>query len=68
MKKYQIREKNGVNYISENLRCVRVFLGKGDFLFEIGSQSTKLQSTLDKWNLHGTEEDGSTYRGFHLSK
>ena len=25
-----------------------------------------LQSTLDKWNLHGTEKNGSTYRMFHL--
>ena len=29
---------------------------------------TKLQSTLDKWNLHGTEKNGSTYRMFHLSQ
>ena len=28
----------------------------------------KIQSTLDKWNLHGTEKNGSTYRMFHLSE
>ena len=27
-----------------------------------------VQSTLDKWNLHGTEKNGSTYRMFHLSE
>ena len=27
-----------------------------------------VQSALDKWNLHGTEKDGSTYRMFHLSE
>ena len=25
----------------------------------------ELQSTLDKWNLHGTEKNSSTYRMFH---
>ena len=28
----------------------------------------QLQSTLDKWNLHGTEKNGSTYRMFRLSE
>ena len=27
-----------------------------------------VQSTLDNWNLHGTEKNGSTYRMFHLSE
>ena len=27
-----------------------------------------VQSILDKWNLHKTEKNGSTYRMFHLSK
>ena len=28
----------------------------------------KVQSTLDRWNLHGTEKNGSIYRMFHLSE
>ena len=28
----------------------------------------QLQSPLDKWNLQGTEKNGSTYRMFHLSE
>ena len=27
-----------------------------------------IQSTFDKWNLHGTEKNGSTCRMFHLSE
>ena len=27
-----------------------------------------IQSTLNKWNFHGTEKNGSTYRMFHLSE
>ena len=30
--------------------------------------SLALQSTLDKWNLHGTERNGSTYRMLNLSR
>ena len=38
--------------------------------FSDGSSLIKiqLQSTLNKWNLNGTEKNGSTYRMFHLSE
>ena len=32
------------------------------------NSSVLIQSTLDKWNLHGTKKNGSTYRMFHLSE
>ena len=60
--RYRQYSSNVSNYLKNRPReLVNHCLIKLSMAKAIRNNSITIQSTLDKWNLHGTEKNGSTY-------